>query len=233
MTQPATPAPSPSLGCPPLQHGLPLPLHGLVLLLVPQLLQLSDVLDVSLVQLPLLATQRAVAIRLKLAHLGRVAGNQALDLGLETANLTGHKHRTARDRCRPVRNSRAHSPSTTHRLLLDPPRLLVHPPLLLQLRARLVQALQPPQFSRMPAPRSLREGRASLQSKITHQVLLFPPIILPLLRVPDALLVLPLSVLQLQVEMVAALTQRPFVLNKLFYAGYGTGFAVELVKIWL
>ncbi len=59
----------------PLQHGLPLPLHCRVLLLVPQRLELPHVLHVALVELPLLRGQGAIAVGLELGQLGRVAGD--------------------------------------------------------------------------------------------------------------------------------------------------------------
>ncbi len=59
----------------PLQHGLPLPLHCRVLLLVPQRLELPHVLHVALVEIPLLRGQGAIAVRLELGQLGRVAGD--------------------------------------------------------------------------------------------------------------------------------------------------------------
>ncbi len=59
----------------PLQHGLPLPLHCRVLLLVPQRLELPHVLHVALVEIPLLRGQGAVAVGLELGQLGRVAGD--------------------------------------------------------------------------------------------------------------------------------------------------------------
>ena len=73
-----------------------------------------------------------------------------------------------------------------HRLLLDPPRLLIHPLFLSDLGARLAQRLHPPQFGGVP-----------------------------LLGVAQTLLTLPLHVLQVEVQHVAALAQPALVLNEL------------------